>query len=47
MKYRLLIAEDEEIDRIALHLLLSNEFPELEILDDADNGIEFVKIAEK
>ena len=47
MKYRLLIAEDEEIDRIGLHLLLSNEFPELEIMEDAINGIEFVKMAEK
>ncbi len=47
MSYNLLIVEDEEMDRIGLHLLLSNEFPDLEILEDAVNGIEFVKTAQK
>jgi len=47
MGYKLLIVEDEEMDRIGLHLLLSNEFPDLEILEDAVNGIEFVKTAQK
>ncbi len=47
MKYRLLIAEDEETDRIALRLLLELSFPELEILPDATNGIELVDATQR
>ncbi len=47
MAYRLLIVEDEEMDRMGLRLLLSTAFPDLEILPDAINGIELVQIAEK
>jgi two-component system response regulator YesN len=41
--YSLLIAEDEEIERKALRLLIHDNFPEIRVLDDAKNGIEFLQ----
>lgn len=44
---RLMIADDEEIARKALRLLLQKEMPEIELLPDASNGIEFVAMAQE
>lgn len=41
-KYTLIIADDEEIERKALRLLVQKEFPEIEIVAVADNGTELV-----
>lgn len=46
-QYRLLIADDEEIARKALHLLIRKELPEIEILQDATNGIELVALVQE
>ena len=45
-QYRLLIADDEEIARKALHLLIRKELPEIEIVQDATNGIELVALVQ-
>lgn len=44
---RLMIADDEEIARKALRLLLQKEMPEIELLPDASNGIEFAAMAQE
>ena len=44
---RLMIADDEEIARKALRLLLQKEMPEIELLPDASNGIEVVAMAQE
>ena len=46
-QYRLLIADDEEIARKALHLLIRKELPEIEIVQDAANGIELVALVQE
>lgn len=46
-QYRLLIADDEEIARKALHLLIRKELPEIEIVQDATNGIELVALVQE
>lgn len=45
MNYRILIADDEEMDRKAIALILENEFSELDAVLEAKNGIELVQIA--
>lgn len=42
MKYTLVIADDEEIERKALRLLVQKEFPEIEITAMVDNGTALV-----
>ena len=44
MAYRILIADDELVERTALKLFISREFPGLEICGEASNGIEFLDI---
>lgn len=46
-QYRLLIADDEEIARKALRLLITKELPEVELLQDAANGIELVALVQE
>ena len=46
-QYRLLIADDEEIARKALRLLIAKELPEVELLQDAANGIELVALVQE
>lgn len=46
-QYRLLIADDEEIARKALRLLIAKELPEVEVLQDAANGIELVALVQE
>ena len=37
--YRILIADDEQIECIALELLLKNTFADIQILPSASNGV--------
>lgn len=43
--YKILIADDEEIERSALKLILSRNMKDLQIVGDAANGIEAVDLA--
>ena len=45
--YTILIADDEEIERKALSLLLRKEFPEIEIVAVASNGLEMVSLLQQ
>ena len=45
--YTMIIAEDEEIERKALSLLIQKEFPEISVIGLAENGIELVSLVEK
>lgn len=45
--YSLIIAEDEEIERRALKLFITKNFPNVLILDDVSNGIELVQRVEE
>lgn len=44
--YTLIIADDEEIERKALNLLIQKEFPEIQVVALAENGIELVSMVE-
>ena len=46
-KYTLIIADDEEISRKALNLLIQKEFPEIEVIAQAQNGTELVNLVQK
>lgn len=41
--YSLIIADDEKIERKALRLLISNNFSDIHIIEDAVNGIELIE----
>ncbi len=45
--YRILIADDEEIECKALEMMVRNEFPEMEILPYVQNGVDLVASVEK
>lgn len=45
-KYSIVIADDEEIERKALRLLLQKEFPEIAIVGIATNGMELVSMTQ-
>lgn len=45
--YTLIIADDEEIERISLQLLLTKEFPQIEVVGMATNGVEFISLTER
>ena len=45
--YRIIIADDEEIECRALEMMIRNEFPEIEILPYVQNGIDLVASVEK
>lgn len=45
--YRILIADDEQIECIALELLLKNTFADIQILPSASNGVEFISSVRK
>ena len=47
VKYTILIADDEEIERKALCLLLQKEFPEIAIVAVACNGTELVSLLQQ
>ncbi len=40
--YSLVIADDEEIERAAFRLLINKNFPEINVIDEAVNGVELV-----
>lgn len=44
--YTIIIADDEEIERKALGLLLQKEFPEITVVGLAENGVELVSLTE-
>lgn len=46
-KYTIVIADDEEIERKALRLLLQKEFPEIAIVGVAANGMELVSMTQQ
>ena len=46
-KYTIVIADDEEIERKALGLLLQKEFPEISIVGVASNGMELVSMTQQ
>ena len=46
-KYTIVIADDEEIERKALGLLLQKEFPEIAIVGVATNGMELVSMTQQ
>ena len=46
-KYTIIIADDEEIERKALRLLLQKEFPEIAIVAVASNGTELVAMLQQ
>ena len=46
-KYTIVIADDEEIERKALGLLLLKEFPEISIVGVASNGMELVSMTQQ
>lgn len=46
-KYTIVIADDEEIERKALRLLLQKEFPEIAIVAVACNGMELVSMVQQ
>ncbi|KEH93902.1 response regulator, partial [Clostridium botulinum] len=43
--YKLMIAEDEPLERRALRIILEKNFFNIEVIDDAKNGIEAIKNA--
>lgn len=45
--YRIIIADDEEIECRALDMMIRNEFPEMEILPYVQNGVDLVTSVEK
>ena len=45
--YRIIIADDEEIECRALEMMIRNEFPDMEILPYVQNGIDLVASVEK
>lgn len=47
MKYTMIIADDEEIERKALRLLLQKEFPEIDLVAMAANGTELVSLVQR
>ena len=46
-QYTMIIADDEEIERKALRLLIQKEFPEIEIVALVANGTDLVAQAQK
>ena len=47
IQYTMVIADDEEIERKALRLLVQKEFPEIEIVALVSNGTDLVEQAQK
>lgn len=47
MEYRIIIAEDEEIERTALRLILHTHMPQLKIAAETNNGIELLELCKK
>ena len=45
--YRIIIADDEEIECRALEMMIRNEFPDMEILPYVQNGIDLVASVKK
>lgn len=45
--YRIIIADDEEIECRALEMMIRNEFPEMEILPYVQNGVDLVSSVER
>ena len=45
--YRIIIADDEEIECRALEMMIRNEFPDMEILPYVQNGIDQVASVKK
>ena len=44
MGYRLVIAEDEELERSALRLIIRTQLPQYEIAAQAANGVELMEM---
>lgn len=47
MEYKVIIAEDEEIERVALRLILYTHIPELRVVAEASNGIELLELCKQ
>ena len=47
MEYRIIIAEDEEIERTALRLILHTRMPQLKIAAETNNGVELLELCRK
>lgn len=47
MGYRLVIAEDEELERTALRLIIRTQLPQYDIVAQASNGIELLEMCPK
>lgn len=47
MEYRIIIAEDEEIERTALRLILHTHMPQLKIAAETNNGIELLELCKQ
>lgn len=45
MKIKILIAEDEQIERLALRFIVGNNLPQLDIVAEASNGVELIELA--
>lgn len=45
MKIKILIAEDEQIERLALKFIIGNNMPQFDIVAEASNGIELIELA--
>jgi Response regulator containing CheY-like receiver domain and AraC-type DNA-binding domain len=45
--YKILISDDEYLERVALHHLIAKDLPDLEIVGEAENGVQAVELAKK
>lgn len=45
--YKILIGDDEHLERAALHHMLAQDLPELEIVGEAQNGEQAIELAQK
>ena len=44
MEYRIIIAEDEEIERTALRLILHTRMPQFRVIAETNNGVELLEL---
>ncbi|TDT50353.1 response regulator transcription factor [Fonticella tunisiensis] len=45
--YKLMIAEDESLERKAINIIIKKHFDNIEVVEEAKNGLEAVRIAKK
>ena len=45
--YRVLIADDEAIERNALKMMLENSIPEIKVTGEAENGVQLLQLLRK